>query len=694
MPKRVVSKAKPGLPAKPFERTRLGDKIAARREPPKDLRFWKVPEAEKNAHEAVWAMAQRINKLTRRRRQDDIYFAALYDDSELGAMLQGSHAIGEFTPQTLATNIVKPQVNTYVAKITKNRPMPMGLTTGGNYGEQRRAKALSKFGEGQLDAVKFWDTRMLRHRDAAVWGSGLALNYRIGREMRHDRIFRMDVSVDPREALYGCPRTIYLTRPIDRLVMLEQYPEHEQAILDAASHDPDSDTWTLSYEETSDQVLVRDAWHLRSSCSATDGYWARTISNATLEMRGYDRDYFPISKLDFDAPMFGWWGEGMVKDLVGLQYEVNAIGLKLQERHYLMGTYVTREANSSFDVEQLDNGTLTELVYTGQKPDFLSPPATGPDLLSYFQMLRSDMAAQITRQGSLSTRGEIPQGLLGSGKAQRTYKSIEDEGFIPQGRRDEQDVIDTMWQQFDLAEEIYEESKGKEGKEAEPYTVKVDMREHGRSTVEDLDFSKVRLDRDKFKLRVFSTSFLASTPEDRYAQVQEMKADGFLSEDEALSLMDFPDVERVLSLRTAARRNIERIMEKMLDPQNDGYEILKAYPPIPQMNPDLCVVLGLQSFLTAKLDGAPQKNLEAALEWVELAREMKNTGEGAEPNATQPGELPPNEEDMALMDPGMDPAMDPMMTGGAPPETFVPPDEAPLPANAVAPEVMAPIPGM
>ena len=135
MPRRSASTSKPGLPKKPFQRTRLADKLEAKHEPPRDLRFWKVADAEKKAHEAVWAMARRINKLTGQRRRDDIYFAALYDDSELGALLQGSQAIGEFTPQTLATNIVKPQVNTYVAKVTKNRPMPMGLTTGGNYGE-------------------------------------------------------------------------------------------------------------------------------------------------------------------------------------------------------------------------------------------------------------------------------------------------------------------------------------------------------------------------------------------------------------------------------------------------------------------------------------------------------------------------------------------------------------------------------
>lgn len=648
---------------------------------PKDLRFW----LQEQPHEAVWANVERISKLTQRRKQDDLYYACLYDDAELAALLDGVRSIGEYTPQTLATNIVRRQVDAYVAKITKNRPTPMGLTTGGNYAQQRRAKALSRFGEGILDETKFWNTRMLRHRDAAVWGSGLALNYRVGREIKHERIWPLDVRVDPREALRGNPRTLYLRRFVDRLILAEMYPDAAEDIADADSHATE-DYWEPSWDETSDLVLVVDAWHLPSTETASDGAFCRTISNRTLENREYRRQCFPISKFDFAPPMFGWFGEGMARQLAGLQYEVNAMGLRLQERHYLMGTYVTRDAMSSFEIEQLDNGTLTELVYSGREPNFIAPPAAHPDLFQWYRALRQEFPAEISGQSVMSTRGEMPAGLMGSGKAQRVHQQIQDEAFTPQGRRDEQDVIDTLWQFFDLADEIADEAKAAkaEGKDTSAYVVRVERREHGRSVLDELDYDQVRLDRKSFTLRVFSTSFLASTPEDRYAQVEEMTKAGFLSQDEAMSLLDFPDVQKVLNLRTAARRNIERILDKMLDPDNDPYKVMADYPPEPQMNPELCVALGLSTYLEAKLDGAPPKHLEAVMEWVEMARQIMS-GETSTQGPGAPGELPGD-----VPPPAPAPPPDAMMGGPG----FLPPEEPLAPEGAMAPEAMPMLPEM
>lgn len=649
----------------------------------RDLRWWKKTDP----HQDVWDNWTRIGRRTLGMQQADRYFTCLYDDSAL-AIATG--AVGEFTPQTMSTNIVRRQVDTYVAKVSKNRPVPMGLTTDGNYGQQRRAKAISTFFAGVLDEVKFWPTRTLRLRDSGVVGSGLALNFRRGRKLFHDRLFKKEVRVCPIEAEKGNPRTMLIGRRVDKLILAEQYPEFAEQIFQADSDDGDG-TYAPTWDEDTRQLaFVIECWHLPSSEGADDGAHAITISNATLANGKYTRDTFPLSKNDYQLPMAGYWGTGIAEMLQGTQYEVNAMGLKLQERHYLMGTYVLREAGSDF--EMVDNGTLTEILYTGTPPTFQNPPAAHPDTFQWWETLRTKLPGEITGISGLSSRAEKPAG-LDSGKAIRTYHDIDSENLTPQGRGDEQDVIDTCWQIFDLAEEIYGETgKERESKDdkREPYTVTVESREYGRSCLREIDYAKVRIDKKVFKLRTFPTNFLRGTPEEQMQSVNEMIEAGFLTQDEAQMLLDFPDLQRVLNLKTAARHVIEKIMNDICDAESaDAAEKAYQYPE-PAMNLQLCRAVAMMHYLNEKCWGAPDYVLKWIMQFALDAIAEEEKAAQPAPGVNGPEEPPPPGAPVEPV-PGVDPAL---MQEMPPEATYAPPEAPLLPEGAVSPEAIPAMPPM
>jgi hypothetical protein len=668
-----------------------------------DLRWWLAKEP----HVPIFANVERLGAHANIRQQQDLFYACLYDDAELASLVAGGGAIVSDTPQTMTTNIVRRQVDLFTAKMVKNRPVPMALTTGGNYGEQRRAKALTKFFEGVLDSVGYWKTRMLRIRDAAIFGSGIARNYRVGRKLIHERKFPWEIRTGPIDAMHGHPRSIYIRHHVDRMVLMDRYPKHAAKIKLAESRTTE-DTWDISLDRLHDVVLVEEAFHLPSGepeliksgsrkgeWDAKDGAWALTISNCTLEIGDYLRDYHGISKFDFSPPVIGWWGEGMVRQLAGLQYEVNSIGLRLQEQGFLTGSYVMIPAGSGVETDTLDNGALTVIRYEGQKPEWVTPAPWHPQFFDYYMKLRGSFAGDITGFSGMASRGEGPPPGVESGKAIRAFHDIGDENLIPAGREDERDAVDTAWQLFDLMEEIHEEA----GEEGEKYIVQVEKRSDGRSAMEPIDYGKVRMDRDKFTLRTFPTSFLASTPEDRWSQVSEMAEKGLFSQDELVSLLDFPDVQRVLNLRGSPRRVVERIIELFLDPDTDPPIIA----PEPSMNLDIVVALGTLAYLEAKwIDEVPEKHTAPLLDFVLAAKELRDnpqqeeTPAGQTPNdvaegamaanggaGPQPGDQGPDAgPDAALgMPPGPGPDQGPL---------YAPPDAAPMPANAVAPEAMAP----
>lgn len=658
----------------------------------RDLRWWK----KEDPHQDVWDNFKRIGRRTQSWIARDRYYACLYDDEALATAIG---AVGEFTPQTMATNIIRRQVDTFVAKIAKNRPVPMGLTTAGNYSQQRRAKGISTFFAGILDEVKFWPTRTLRLRDAGVLGSGVALNFRRGRKLFHERLFKTEVRVCPIDAEKGNPRTIYIGRRVDKLILAEQFPEFAKEIFEAESDDGEG-SYALNWEEdTRHLALVIMAWHLPSSEDADDGACAITISNATLACGEYKADTFPLSKYDFQLPMSGYWGTGIASMLEGVQYEVNAMGLKLQEREYLMGGYWMRRADDEMSFETLDNGSGTEVVYQTSPPTYVAPAAAHPQTFEWWRELRTKLPGEITGISGLSSRAEKPAG-LDSGKAIRTFHDIDSENLTPQGRADEEDVVETCWRMFDLAEEIYAETgkerelpKGKrDEKRAAPYTVRTESRKYGRSVLEEIDYGKVRLDRKAFKLRTFPTNFLRGTPEEQMQSVNEMIEAGFLSQDEATMLLDFPDLQRVLNLKNAARKVVEKILGKICEAETaEQAEAAYQYPE-PAMNLELCKALGLMTYLDEKCEGADEFILKKLMQFsLDAAAEIEKASQPA-PGVNGPEDAPPpgtTPEEAAMAAGGPLPPVDPAMA----PELYAPPEAPLLPEGAVAPEAIPTMPG-
>lgn len=644
----------------------------------RDLQPWLAEEP----YRAVFANAQRLAPYNNARRDQALYFASLYDDAELAAMLIGQDALERDIPQTMTQNIVRRQVDTYTSKQVKNRPMPMVLTTGGQFGAQRRAQAITKFGEGVLDTVKFWSTRELRQRDGAIFGSGIARNYRVGRKLHHVRALPGEILVDPIDAYYGRPRSIIIRHHVDKDVLIKEHPKFEEKILEADDRLADDDLWVASDMRMSNVAVVLEYIHLpsdesdpddRDEDAETDGAYLKCISNATLEEKEYRRDYHPVSKNDFQKPLVGWFGEGMVRQLAGLQFEANCVGLRLQEQGFMTGSYVWSQDGGGIELDVLDNGAMT-VIRSLTKPEFFTPAPWHPQFMQYHEGLLTRRPGEITGIPTFASRGELPPGLEGgSGIAIQHARDEGSENLILQGREDERDVIDTMWQLFDLMEEIHEETKGTGRK----YIVRVEKNADGRNAIEDMDYAAVRVDKKEMTLRCFPTSYLASTPADRWQQVSEMAEKGLFGTDEVLTLLDFPDLKRILNLKNAPRRVVERIVEKLLDP-----DFKDTIVPESAMNLDLCVAIAGLAYLEAKwIDDAPEPLCSRVLAFALAARRKRDevtpgTGAGPQPGSQDPMALPGEELPVDVNVPGMPPPLpvDPAMM---PPDAMLPPPAPP-----------------
>ena len=161
-------------------------------------------------------------------------------------------------------------------------------------------------------------------------------------------------------------------------------------------------------------------------------------------------------------------------------------------------------------------------------------------------------------------------------------------------------VVSQRWEQLfldaakiciDLTEDIYTEDKA------------LSVKANNSKFFAKIAWRDVRIENDKFVMRVYPTALLPTQPAGRLQTVQELMQAGFLGKEEALSLLDFPDTPQSMSLQTANRDNTLMMIDLML--AKGEYS-----PPEPYMGLDQMLPIVQQAYLRARIDNEDDDRME------------------------------------------------------------------------------------
>lgn len=611
----------------------------------KDARWWKLENED--PYKAVERVVGMIRQRQNERREMDLRHARLYGNLPLIGV--GTQAITR--PSTLggprlALNVVKNMTGAVVAKIAKNKPKPTFLTSAGDYDQQKRAKQLEKFIEGQFYEAQLYDLGPDIFRDACIFGTGVLKIYATEGDIEVERVFPWEIIVDDGEAQYGTPRCLYQRKYVDRLVLAELYPEQADKIKDASC---DTEDYEIGRDVTADQVLVTEAWHLPSGPKAKDGRHVIAIENATLLDEKYTDSYFPFVFLRWSKAPAGFWGVGLAEELTGIQLEINKLLREIQQAHHLLGKAHWMVDNASKIISaHLDNDVGSIIRYSGGlAPQVYTPQAVSADVYQHLWNLY-EKAYEITGISPLSAQSQKPAG-LNSGKAMQVYDDIETERFMIVGREYEKFFMDAAKQIIDRARDL---AKGS------GFTVKA----RAKQFIEKIDWKDVDLKEDEYAMQVFPTSALADEPAQRMAQVQELANAGWIDPGDAKRLLDFPDLQQESNFANASYDLTMEMIQKMIDKG-------EYMSPEPFMNLEDSIKRTQLAYLRAKLDGVPEERLELLRRFMMDANDILNPPPPpVDPNAPQP--MPPGPPGMPP-GPPMDPSM--MPPPGMPDPAVMPP---------------------
>ena len=136
-------------------------------------------------------------------------------------------------------------------------------------------------------------------------------------------------------------------------------------------------------------------------------------------------------------------------------------------------------------------------------------------------------------------------------------------------------------------------------------------------------------------MKMFPVSLLPSTPAGKLQKTQELIQAGFIDKEQALSLLDFPDLDAVQSLATASLKLTEKQLYQI---SSEG----KYTSPEPQQDLQLCISLAHQTYLKEKLDGLPEDRLELILRYIDDATRLVSQSQPAQAaQVPVEAELPP-----------------------------------------------------
>ncbi len=401
-----------------------------------------VSERHARLAPAVWLVWVR----NAARRNQFLYLGKLYggmEQASAGAM-GIDPAAQTFEPSSLPYNIIRSGTNTLVAKVAKSRPLPMYLPTDGDHRIHKRVRLLNRFVGGLFHKHKAYAHGYTATRDAALYGTGLLYIHEDGEKIALENIYPWECYVDPVDARYGDPRSLYLIRYIDKDVLKTRYPGHEDAIERAPVLDeaffPIQDVFSVT-----NRCTVIEAFHLPADPGRSlDGRHTVCLLDETLKDEQYDDADFPIARMRKDIPLAGWWGIGLGDGMSSMQDEINVMAERVQYAHRIVGGQIWFK-HSSQNILDTDFNDDIGVVVTYDGPPGTPPVSTNPQPLNpqtyeYFQALPPTAYAfeGISQTSAQSTESQK----LTSGIAIQTMDDIETDRFVMFERAHEEFYVD------------------------------------------------------------------------------------------------------------------------------------------------------------------------------------------------------------------------------------------------------------
>ena len=600
---------------------------------------------------------------------------ALYDMSPRGNA--GTiHEPGKANDGRMTENVIASNVDTVSAQIATTDIRATFDTDDADWGEQRRARHREWYAEAlaKLHNVAEKCQRGFK-AGGATKGTGLNYVYVDTFDQIHvDSVLVDDIVVDELECRSQAPKQMHYRTPVDRDELAAEYPAFAEKILSAQGGNAANYRLWAGYRPLErNEVMVVRSWRLPVGTKGHDRYrpgrYTVTIDGCDLDDKPYDKPFFPFATFHWSHPTRGWYGIGLAERIAGIQRALNRRNLQI-ERQLDQGAFPTTYVpliDAALQARSTNTlGTIAPYK-GGQPPTTVIPQAVSPETYRDADRLAAK-ASEVSGVSRMASQAVKPAGLE-TGVALREYRDQTTQRFAMQEKAYEKFFLDTIVLILDCCKDLGTNApkvlrKSKFGNKAIEWS-KVDMKD--------------------VRIQIGAASTLSRTRAGREQTVVEWAQAGIISQDDAKRLIEHPDLERAMSLYTAAVENVEHCLDEIAD----GNIVM----PEPYMNLKLLVWRAQQQYLIWSTIGAPEEVLENLRTLIVQAAWMVSGGN--EEAANQNAAIGPDESMPEQVGAPGTPPPGPMPMPMPPPPGMLPPGPPMVPAQAAfSPQAMQLVAGV
>lgn len=556
--------------------------------------FW----FELDKEEVPSSVTATINEIENRQSQrylDNLLYLGLYSGKRINGL--GVYHYDQYgeTDRRISLNLTQACTDTITSKIGKNNPKVTFLTDNGDYFQQEKAKNLEKYISGQFARLGIYKLATKCLKSACIFGDGLVKVYERDSEIFVEKTLSNEIIVDSREAFDGNPRNLYQVKQVSKVVLKKIYPDKEEQIEECSQQ-----SFLSSYNNydpfyRNDMVPVIEGWHLPSKKDKSDGRHIICIPNASLLDETWENDYFPFPKLSFSEKVMGFWNAGIPEIGYTIQCEIDRVMNRISDSIWLNSVpRIFYEYSSKIVKEHFNNDVGSMIGYRGQMPQIFTPTSVGGDVFGHVDRLYQKFF-EIIGISQMSV-GSVKQTAM-SGKAIRESQDTEGDRFA---------ALKQQYDNFhlDIANQILDRSR-----DIAKYDKTYSIITQDQSGTVRIKWSEVSMKKDSYIMQMYPTNLLSSHPSGRLADTIDLMNVGLLTKDEALSLLDYPDIKSVISIEKAQREDILCTISTMINEN-------KYLPPEVAQNLQLGIQYCQASYLIYKNKKVDQERLDLLLRWI------------------------------------------------------------------------------
>ena len=510
--------------------------------------------------------------------------------SQYGYMtdIDNTQQLGSSSAPRLSLNLTAAMIDTLVAKLAAMDAVPKAITNKSNAHGRQLANNLNDIISGIEHKYNIKHLLNLAKRDAMINKVGyikvVPENKKAGLDLKVERVYSNEVIIDPSDGYYNDPYKMIHRKVIPKSVAIKLFPKFKQQIEDCQVIEVRQAQNTMTYTPS---IMIVEAW-----CKNTylkNGRHVIAIENHTILDEDYDKDYFPIVKLDYNEPVIGWLGQSVIDELSPLQKEVDRILATMQAIMKLVSIpRIFYDINSNMNPDHFTNkvGLMIGMdLKNGTAPIIHNGAGMPPELMQQLQFVVSQMYSRIGLTQT-DTQGQQPLGLE-SGEALKTLGNIAAERWQLLKKNYEKDHVRLM-------EVIL--------KEMSEHPIKINTLDK-KIGLKQISSSIIPKDFDSFVLQILPVSSLPTDPAGKIDTIERWVNNGWVDKDAAAELLGMPDLEAYTALKLAPRDYIDLSIEEMLSEN-------KYIAPEPYDNLDYALMVALQNYSWEKINGKDEVKLQ------------------------------------------------------------------------------------